>query len=321
MSRTIKAFRIFLRKSENVLEFNFTEFFLKIENTKNKFRKIGGYPLAFHNLYQHDNGYITFSIYKYRDDYKPYIEDIKTGKIKQPDGRVIEITNILYHSNFDIVLIEHNIEGSNKSRIVDYLSSFLPSEVSLEIEEIYCHYDIESIKKSDRIKYIELFLDSNTILNQNLKTNFKKDSIDISSLFLSKESSKIGSDKISLKYDIEQYGGSLNREAVSELLKVLRENILISDVGIYFKDSKKKMIKVKLSQLQSPITFTIFKNDKLEKKPSWERIKDEMIKGYKENENICYNEVIKITDKIKKKKEKIEFIEKTLEDLKIEFQN
>ncbi len=316
MSRTIRAYRIFLEKSGNVLDFNFTEFFLKIDNTKNKFRKVGSYPLAFRNLYKYDNGYITFSIYKYRDDYKPYLEDKKTGKIEQPDGRVIEITNVLYHPDFDVLLVERNIEGSSTNKIKNYLECFLPSEVSLKIEEIYCHYDIESIEKSDRVKYIELFFNSDAILNQRLSDNFEKNSMSISSLFFEK-SSMIGSNKISLKYDIEEYGGTLNKDGVSELLKALRKNVLINDVNIYFKNSKKEMITIKLSQLQNPITFTILKKDK---NPSWEKIKDEMIKVYKENEFICYSEVIKITENLKRIKEKVEFIEKTIEELKIEFQ-
>lgn len=288
MSRTIKLYAITLEKEGEIIKFDWLKFFNELGTLDNSYRRIDGYPTKVKNLEDYNNHTLFLSVFKFRGDHLPYIEDKKTGDAIPISNPVIEITTLFFDNNSNTIAIEYNPEGSKEKNIISYLQTFFTEEYLIKFKEIRNTTTEEEIFNSERIKYFEVtfnldYFNQNELENAMIPNAFTPV---MNSIFGIKEA--IESNKFTIKFDTNKRSHSLNTVTLKEFIRGFDiESGLIDSIKIYFKKNG-NMTPIDITKLGKPLTFRILENSS---DKGWENIRRAVFDEYmREYSDVCYNQ-------------------------------
>lgn len=210
-------------------------------------------------------GKLGVSFYKYREDYKPFIED-ENGNIEQIEKDVIEITNCILDYNYNIIAIQYHFEGVKESGITSYLNSFIENkEFEIKIEKIYENFDLNYILNSDRITSIEPLVKNNSISNGFTASELMSS---VSSLLSSNEEI---SPKVNFVIKNTKRNGSFSGSSLRAFIDALESETLDCDVESIIVEYVRngKLERTDIQNLRKQLYVEILKG---EKNPSIEYI-------------------------------------------------
>lgn len=181
MSRTIRTYNPIIKHNSNLTDVPFLDILKKIlGNTReNNLRKFEGGNPTILNSHFNDFGklnQIGISIWKYRDNYKPFVGELNSNQLSPINRTLVEVTNFLYDAISNCLCFEYNKEGSSEKDLEKYINTFLPDGYSLELKKIFDELELEDIYKSSKIRSLEIKLNLSSNESHIIKEGFEKDS-------------------------------------------------------------------------------------------------------------------------------------------------
>lgn len=241
---------------QNILNIN------KVDRTRKSFN---AYPILMESK-REIPGKMGISFYKYREDYKPFIEN-EEGNVQQIEKDVIEITNCILDYNYNMIAIQYHYEGVRESGIVSYLNSFIENkEFEIKIEKIYKSFDLNYILNSDRIISIEPVMKSNSIQNGVTGSRF------FQSLTSFMGENEEVSPKVNFVIKNSKRNGSFSGASLRSFIDALESENLDCDIDsiiVEYKQANNKPERVNIYDLRKQLYIEILNK---EKNPSIELI-------------------------------------------------
>lgn len=287
MGKTVRVYKALIERDSNYIEIDLPSILNRIftNRRENSLRKIENYPslLNFSTYYNNDQ-IIGFSFFKYREDYKPYTGELFEDNLTPIDKTLVEVTNMIYCTINNCLLIEYNQEGHREKDFEKYINSFLPEGYKLFLNKVINRTSLDDVLRSGKIRYLELKFNLNSADNRILNDGFNRDIPIYESLFnVFGATSDLGGDVeanfATCRFDLGNKKGTLNLEAFRPVIEALN---LQSD---RFESAKVKYEKngdlreVDLKQIGKPYTFKILENSNL-KNPGKEFILNEIKELY-----------------------------------------
>lgn len=265
----IYMFDIFMTYKGEEIEEDLLGFFQKICNIprENRLRKTYyEYPVLLKSQKEYGDLKNGFSLYKYRKDSKPYIEN-SANELKIIEEDVIEVTNFILDHHSNTICMQYNRESLNEASVEKYLNSFIKTRgFKIEIKKIYENFELREVLNSDRIKAITPII-SPEVLTSVSPTPFLGS---ICAALSNEEETKI-----SLQIENKEWGGKLSGETVETVANMFFEQEElqegIEDVLVTYKDNNGDKVTKSIKELKRPIGKEILEN---ETNIGWEYILD-----------------------------------------------
>lgn len=170
MSRMIYFYNVGIYKNNEKTNLNFNCLLEQInfhEVWLNKVRKTKQGPTAMFPYYEEHSKKIV-PMGKFRVDYQPYVGQINSSELKdirdiEQNADIVEISNFVYDSDNRLLILENNPQGIKKRDIEQYFNTYLPKEednlYEVKLHEVKQKNNIDDIKKSKQVRYIEIKMD------------------------------------------------------------------------------------------------------------------------------------------------------------------
>lgn len=280
----IEIFHISVRYKGEVLDVDLKELFiniLKLEREKRLRKTYKNYPIIMELKRELAGSKYGLSVYKYREDYKPYIED-SNGILKQIEEEVVELTNCILDYNYNLIAIQFHLEGIRAKSIETYLNSFIDNQnFKIVLEKIYKSKKLNDLITSDRILSVQPIFSVEALMD-----GIKENSIlgSLANFIKSNEENALATE-IVIK-NVER-NGRLSGEALKLLLNSFEDEInqnKIEDLYVLYINNDNQKMKVSIKDLREQIGFEILKR---EKNCSWERILDKIEEEYSKHQRIA----------------------------------
>ena len=299
MSKTISYYNICLLKDGEKTSADFLKFIDKIANVEweNRVRKIEDTVTAFfpmHFVESSKRRIIPFG--KFRRDYKPFIGDVTTSRIKEIRNDVVELVTMVYDNEFKTAVIDYNHYGLKKNDIENYLNTFLPkcnnSEWKVKLFPIKSRNSIENIKVSKQIKYFILKIKLDDYTSNWIRDRTDQEINSILNLLsgLGEATEDLAANVFNLKISVGRKKTTLNLEAINQLLDSLEiDDSAIKSIKVRYRDEETEELDIiDLKEINEHLKDKILQN-KSNNNPTPEYVGNEMVENYNNHTSTIYN--------------------------------
>ena len=292
MSKTINFYNVAIFKNDEKTNIDFLKFIdtIGMVSWENRVRKIDDditsmFPLLFNDLHT-EKRIVPFG--KFRRDYKPFVGDITTSKLKSIKNDVVEMVTMVYDQDYKCAAIDYNMYGLKQKGIENYLTSFLPKKQNeiweVKLEPIIIEKGIENISKSQQIKLIEIKIRTNGNNRNILKNDIKQEYKYITELFNSakKTSQDIEANTIKIQLGIGNLkNATMDINAVKYILGILNiDNQALESIKVRYKDdSTEKLDTIDLKNIGKQLKDKILEDNE-DSNPAPEFIGNTIIELY-----------------------------------------
>lgn len=273
MSRTIRVYRPIFKHNNKVINTYLDSILEKIESNsrENNLRNINNYPTIV-NKYNKDFNNSNQKggiIYKYRENYKPYIGDLNNNNITPIDKTIVETTTFLYDTNIKCICLEYNKEGTSEKEFKHYFESFLPENYSLELETVYNQTDLDKVLNSSQIRSLELKLNLNSNENDIFSEGIEKDQ-NIKDLFSGlmngciDAGNNLEANFAYWKFDLGRFKGSFNFQSFQKIMEIFNiDSEKIESMKVKFKENNSALKEYDLKTIGKQYSFKILENSSI----------------------------------------------------------
>lgn len=292
MSKTINFYNVAIFKNDKKTNVDFLKLIdtIGVVSWENRVRKIDDditamFPLLFNDSHI-EKRIIPFG--KFRRDYKPFVGDITTSKLRSIKNDVIEMVTMMYDQVYKCAAVDYNMYGLKEKGIQNYLTSFLPKKQDeqweVRLEPIIIEKGIENISKSQQIRFLEITLktDGNTgdILKNGVKEEYKYITELLNSASKASEDTEANTIKIQLGIG-NLKNATMDINSVKYILEILNiDNQALESIKVRYKDdSTEKLDTIDLKNIGKQLKDKILEDNE-DSNPAPEFIGNTIIELY-----------------------------------------
>ncbi|MEI6857897.1 DUF6731 family protein [Psychrilyobacter sp.] len=232
MSKAIKFYKPTIKYGATYTNISFNEILNNIfrNNRNDSIRKIKEFNtiIQIHTDDSFDESLLSILFLKYRSEHLPYTGSIEEEALEaRKDKTIVEITNLIYDKNQNILLFEYNAEGHKEKQLEEYIESFLPEDYTLRLRSISDDYSLDQILNTGRARSIDfkLNLEITTSDSDLLKESFQEDTTFASHFNFFKGmkevSGEVGATQLEFTMSLGKKKGSFNLKNFRNIIEPL----------------------------------------------------------------------------------------------------